>query len=112
MILAANQPIFETIANYFRHLISISVLKPGDALPSVREVAVSEKVNPNTVVRAYGLLQDEGLITSVPKKGYFVSEHGAIQEVTLLEKALSNLMELGYSAQDIINTANKLGGKQ
>ena len=112
MNIAANQHIFESIAAYFRRLISIDVFKPGDALPSVREVAVSEKVNPNTVVRAYGVLQEEGLIVAIPKKGYFVAEHESIHDTRPLEKALRDLLELGYSIEEVHNTLDKIGGKQ
>lgn len=112
MNIVANQHIFESIASYFRRLISINVFKAGDALPSVREVAVSEKVNPNTVLRAYGVLQDEGLIVSIPKKGYFVAEHEEIHDTRPLEKALKDLLELGYTVEEIRETLKVIGGKQ
>ncbi|MBR1846741.1 MAG: GntR family transcriptional regulator [Bacilli bacterium] len=101
MIIQGNAPIYESIATYFRKMISIGVLKGGDALPSVREVAVSEGINPNTVVRAYGILVDEGLIVSMPKKGYFVTEGNLVHDPEPLRKAIRELLSLGYTKEEI-----------
>jgi len=46
----------------------------GDKIPSVREMAVSIEVNPNTVLRAYGFLQEKGIVRIRRGVGYFVSE--------------------------------------
>ncbi len=47
----------------------------GEKIPSVRELAVSIEVNPNTVLRAYGFLQEKGIIQIKRGIGYFVSEN-------------------------------------
>lgn len=46
----------------------------GEKIPSVRDLAVDIEVNPNTVLRAYGLLQEKGIIQTKRGIGYFVSE--------------------------------------
>jgi DNA-binding transcriptional regulator YhcF (GntR family) len=48
----------------------------GEKIPSVRELAVDIEVNPNTVLRAYGFLQEKGIIQTKRGIGYFVSEDG------------------------------------
>lgn len=48
-------------------------LRPDDRLPTIREVAANLAINPNTVLKAYGELEHEGLITSRQGRGTFVS---------------------------------------
>lgn len=112
MIVQGNAPIYESVANYFRKMISLKVLKEGDPLPSVREIAISEGINPNTVVRSYAILVDEGLVTSVPKKGYFVAKGQHPVDHRPLKKALGELLSLGYSKQDIAEALSELEDKQ
>ena len=99
MTFNGSTPIFIALANHYRHLIQQGVLKEGDALPSVREVALAEKVNPNTVVRAYTLLVEEGFVVSLPKKGYFVQK-SAGKETPLIDM-LRDILSAGYSSDDI-----------
>ena len=110
MILSGNAPIYESIANYFRNIIGAGALLSGDALPSVREIALAEGINPNTVVRAYGLLVDEGLVVSIPKKGYFVAGESKQGKERSIEKALLALTQAGCSIEDIENVLNQMKG--
>jgi GntR family transcriptional regulator len=55
-------PIYRQILEQVRRQVASGQLKPGDALPSVREVALSHAVNPMTISKAYSLLQAEGLL--------------------------------------------------
>ena len=59
----------ETVERY----ISLGVLKDGDRLPSVRNLALKLGVNPNTVAKAYQELERQGIIYTVPGRGSFVS---------------------------------------
>jgi len=61
--------------------------KPGDRIPSIRELAESIEVNPNTVVRTYGYLQDQGIIQNQRGIGYFLTDRA--QEVTAALKRQS-----------------------
>ena len=101
MILDGKEPIYLSLASYFRRLIERGALKEGDALPSVREVALAERVNPNTVVRAYGVLSDEGLVTSLPKKGYYVT--GETKGTSEAKETLKALLSSGYSKEELID---------
>ena len=62
----------------------------GEKIPSVRELAVSIEVNPNTVLRSYGFLQEKGIIQIRRGIGYFVKE-GAFDETLAFMK--SNFIE-------------------
>lgn len=66
-------PIFEQIADDVRRGIAAGVYRPGDLIPSVRALAMSVLVNPNTVQRAYQELEREGLIVSKKGTGMIVA---------------------------------------
>lgn len=73
--LQSKVPIFEQIIKQILEFISIGVLLPHDKLPSVRQVASSIGVNPNTVSKAYQELENQGYIYSVKGKGCFISDN-------------------------------------
>ncbi len=66
------RPIYVQIIDGFRDQIRNGILQRGDRLPSVRELAMSLTINPNTIQRAYRELEMGGWIASVPGKGSFV----------------------------------------
>ncbi|MBP5216778.1 MAG: GntR family transcriptional regulator [Bacilli bacterium] len=104
-----QEPIFLQIASYYRRLILIGALRKDEMLPSVREVALEARVNPNTVQRAFSLLAEEGYIVSLPKKGNLVSyENGKSQSAAEIEKALSELLAKGYRKDDIRRILNEM----
>lgn len=59
---SSAEPLFDQIAASLRHEIATGVLRPGDQLPPARELANDLQVNLHTVLRAYALLRDEGLL--------------------------------------------------
>ncbi len=67
-----SQAIFLQIADMVCESVLRGEWKPGDRIPSIRELAESIAVNPNTVVRAYAALQSEGIIYNQRGLGYFV----------------------------------------
>ncbi len=66
-------PIWKQIEEGLRRLVASAVLKPGDAVPSVRDLARDLRVNPATVVKAYQHLVDEGLLEVRRGEGTFVA---------------------------------------
>lgn len=71
-----NQPIYLQIADLFCENILLKKWSAGDRIPSVREMAVSIEVNPNTVMRTFNYLQEKGVIFNKRGIGYFVSDDG------------------------------------
>ena len=67
-------PIYSQIADRVKFAVAGGVLRPGDLVPSVRELSKQLVVNPNTVARAYRDLQTEGLLESVRGMGLQVAE--------------------------------------
>jgi len=67
-------PIWRQIEEGMRRMISIGTLAPGEAVPSVRELAQQLRVNPNTVARAYQRLTDQGVFAVRRGEGTFVAD--------------------------------------
>ena len=70
-----KKSIYVQIADHICENIVKGIWKEGDRIASVREFAVDIEVNPNTVMRAYSYLQDEGIIYNKRGIGYFVGEN-------------------------------------
>ena len=79
-----EQPIYQQIGDILCEDILRGVYKDGDKIPSIRELAVSMEVNPNTVLRTYNYLQDQEIIRNQRGIGYFISD-GA-RELTMTIK--------------------------
>jgi len=58
----SGTPIYRQLLEQVRRLVASGRLAPGDALPSVRELAVEHAVNPMTISKAYALLEAEGVL--------------------------------------------------
>ena len=117
--LTSRAPIYEQLYNNVVRLISAGALKPGDKLPPVRTLACELSVNPNTVSKAYKLLEQDGYICSAVGKGSFVSSNldalDAEKQLALekLDRALNSAVNIGLTKNEIIDRVNKAlkGGK-
>ena len=80
--LKSGVPICDQIVNGFIKMKALGLISGGDQLPSVRSLALEFSVNPNTVQKAYTILESGGIIYSVKGRGSFVSDdedaHSAI----------------------------------
>lgn len=102
------RPIYAQIADNFRNQIRNGILLEGDKLPSVRELASSLAINPNTIQRAYRELEAEGWIASVSGKGSFVCVPGKDDASELAplwkewDEAAEKLIAAGVSLQALL----------
>ena len=87
------RPIYVQIIDGFKEQITAGILRPGDKLPSVRELASGLAINPNTIQRAYRQLEMEGWIATVPGKGCFVCSDERLAEEE--KRKLYQITELG-----------------
>jgi DNA-binding transcriptional regulator YhcF (GntR family) len=102
-------PLYEQIAGRIRLAVASGELVEGDALPSVRGLATELRVNPATVVKAYGDLEIEGFITVRHGAGTFVSElpgrlkdkEKATHAHRLVRALVSDAARQGISARDL-----------
>lgn len=69
-----SRPFYQQIKDNIRSLVINKAVNANEKLPSVRELASTLAINPNTIQRAYRELESEGYIYTVPGKGSFVSE--------------------------------------
>jgi GntR family transcriptional regulator len=67
-------PIYTQIVEQIRHMLASGVLKPGDQLPTVRQLATDLRVNFNTIARAYRMLDEAGLISTQQGRGTYIWE--------------------------------------
>ena len=62
------RPIYEQVRDGLRHLVVTGAIAQGERLPSVRALAASLAINPNTIQRAYAALEEEGYLAAEPGK--------------------------------------------
>ena len=112
-----SRPIYAQIIDGLKEQITGGALKPGDKLPSVRELASVLAINPNTIQRAYRLLEFNGWIVTIPGKGCFVcdNEQQGEQEVqrwyTAFDEATASLIALGVSREQMVERLKRGGNK-
>jgi GntR family transcriptional regulator len=101
------RPIYEQIKDGLRHLVVTGAVEPGEKLPSVRALAATLAINPNTIQRAYNDLEAEGYLVTQPGKGSFAAQQSqgtsARREELLREfdAAVSELLWLGLTAEEL-----------
>lgn len=106
-------PICDQIVNGFIKLKAIGVLKGGEQLPSVRVLASQFSVNPNTVQKAYAILESNGIIYTVKGKGSFISDderaYNAIVEnaENNFKSAIDEAKKIGLSKEQLISLIEK-----
>ncbi len=93
-----KNPTFLELALRYEHLIDAGAYKEGDRLPSVREVAISERLNPNTVARAFQKIALDGYCVAIEKRGYFVSKSSPKDPLVEL---FTSLLKEGKTEQEM-----------
>jgi GntR family transcriptional regulator len=69
------------LVNQVRDALRLGLLREGDQLPTVKDVVARVAINPNTVLKAYRQLENEGLVTAKPGLGTFVT--GSLSDASL-----------------------------
>ena len=101
-MLRGKENVFEQIASDYKKLIITGVIKNGEFLPSCRELARELGINPNTVARAYKLLEDQGYVVAVIKKGVYVSyDNTAKRNLDDFKKYLNKLTSEGFTYDEL-----------
>lgn len=105
----SSVPIYKQITEQIRLGVATGRLAVGDQLPSVRALAESLAINPNTVARAYNDLAHEGLLETQPGRGVFISakrqvlsrEESRRRLEPLINTLISEGMALNFSAEEL-----------
>lgn len=72
--LSSGRPVYQQLADQVKFAIASGRLRPGDRLPTVRDVAVQVRVNRNTIARVYSELEREGILYTRAGQGTFVND--------------------------------------
>lgn len=109
-----DRPIYTQLLEQIQRMIISGKYKPGDRLPTVRDLAAEAAVNPNTVQRALTELERIGLVYSQRTSGRMITDdESKIAEIKekmaedLIKEFYSNMKELGYSKKEIIELLEK-----
>ncbi len=122
-----NSPVYLQIAEKLATRIFGGGIKPGEQLPTVREIALSEQVNPNTVQKALAELEKDGLIITKRTSGKFVTDDYELimkrreeYAIELTENYESKMREVGAEIRipkilwpnENINRVNERSGRR
>lgn len=113
--LQSRTPIYEQLYKKVVELILRNELKPNDKLPSVRELAKELGVNPNTVSKAFQLLERDKVIYSLAGRGSFVSNVStdSVKETALedFDRAVAEALNVGITKKELTDRIN-IGDKK
>ncbi|WP_062105783.1 GntR family transcriptional regulator [Bacillus niameyensis] len=105
----ASKPIYLQIVDQVFQKIARGEIKPGEKLPSVREMAIQSGVNPNTIQRSYTEMERMGIVETKRGQGSFVIESESIvhelqrsMQREIIEQFVSNMEELGFSKEQMM----------
>lgn len=105
---SSRTPIYQQLINNIIQLIATNALKPDDKLPPVRTLAVDLGINPNTISKAYKILEQEGYIYSNVGRGSFISSKLSSESVEKqialeeFEKSIHKAVSMGASKEELI----------
>lgn len=106
----SSKPIYLQIADRVYYRLIRSELSPGDKLPSVREMALQMKVNPNTIQRTYSEMERLGVVETKRGQGTFIAERPDLKAELkdrltkdVFKRFIQEMAELGLSAQEMLD---------
>jgi len=108
-IKTSNRPqVYLEIADEYEKYIKLGVIKNSEKLPSVRELAQRLGINPNTVSRAYQVLEERKLVSISPKRGVYVIYDGDSQNSLndVVKDRIMQIKESGITKDQLIRVIN------
>lgn len=113
-----DRPIYIQLVEQLELYIISGQFSPGDKLPSVRDLAITAKVNPNTMQKALQELEDKRLIITERTNGKFVTDDEKYLRKSRdklaeskIKKFLKEMQELGFSYSELNDQLQKYKGK-
>lgn len=105
----SRTPIYEQIVTEIEKYVALGILKEKEQIMSIRELASHLGINPNTVKKAYTILENKNIITSISTKGTFIKENASLVKEETINKYINDindimdkLSKLGLSKEDIL----------
>ncbi len=117
--LRSHVPIYTQLVERIQQLVATGALRPGDQLPTVRQLAADLRVNFNTVARAYRMLDEAGLISTQQGRGTYVQEAPPSRRARRLRKEalegltrsyLAEAAHMGFEPEEIEGEVERLLG--
>ena len=71
----AGKPVYLQLADQIRYAAASGRLRPGDPLPSLRPLSEELRINRNTIAKAYSELETQGIVETIPGKGFFLKQN-------------------------------------
>ncbi|MBX3005454.1 MAG: GntR family transcriptional regulator [Anaerolineales bacterium] len=102
--LTVHTPAYLQIISGIKQAIANGELKPGDQLPTVRQLAADLRINFNTVARAYRLLDEEGVISTQHGRGTFILDAPSGRDLQRLRQ-----QQIRSLSEHYVEEAQKLG---
>lgn len=103
-----KESIYEQIVSEIERYVAVGALEKGEKIPSVRSLASELGINPNTVKKAYDLLEKKGVIITLSTKGTFVSDDlDSVREEKInqllidINEKIKELKRLGLTEKEI-----------
>ena len=90
---ASNVPIYSQVVDQIKALVASRALRPGDRLPSVRDLAVALRVNRNTAARAYQMLEIERVIETRRGDGSFIAATPPVWSLEERRRRLESVLD-------------------
>lgn len=107
-------PIYEQIVNNIEKYVAVGILREKSQIPSIRELANNLGINPNTVKKAYDILENRGVIMTISTKGTFISnntkmvlENKIDNEINLIKDKIRELENMEISKKEIMKRIEK-----
>ncbi len=106
----SHVPIYTQLVDRIKNMIASGAFKPGDQLPTVRQMAAELRVNFNTIARAYRILDEEGVISTQQGRGTYVLESLPPESAARLRRAalegmtksfLAHAHQVGFKPEEV-----------
>ena len=110
-------PIYEQVSEQIKSAVVSGELKAGEALPSVRSLAMELSINPNTIQKAYMILEQQGFIYTVKGRGNFVTGNAGLKDIKReeifgkLSAIIAEAKESGIEPEELIEFMKKEGDR-
>ena len=89
----SGSPVYVQIMDQVRARVTDGSLPPGTPVPSVRQLAADLEINPNTVAKAYTLLESEGIVSTRARRGTFIAETAHRRATESIDRRLGEALD-------------------
>src|SRR6056297_1251633 len=115
----ASKPIYEQVIDEIKKQIARGEIRPGDKLPSQRELAKDIQVNPNTIQRAYREMELLDLVETKRGRGTFIKDDDkVIKQINeqmahaAVKRFIDEMISIGFKKEEVINLLKEEFGRR